>query len=85
MEGQVMSADNTTYPLSIRFWYHVHDTAERLWHWTYRAKIKPWFDAQHRAEIPPTFHLVKTIPATPEEQALGITEKRLYTNARPLR
>lgn len=74
------SIDDRTYPLRIRFWYRVHYVAEWLWHWTYRAKLKPWFDAQHRAEMPPRFHLVQVIPSTPEEQARGITEKRIYSS-----
>jgi hypothetical protein len=30
------------YPLRIRFWYCLHDLSERLWHWTWDAKLKAY-------------------------------------------
>jgi hypothetical protein len=69
------------YPLRIRFWYLVHDKAERLWHWVYRTKITPWNAGHNTAHIPPTYELVRTIPATPEQQAAGLTEQRIYVSS----
>lgn len=40
-------------PLRIRFWYWLHDRAERLWHWVYREKLAPWQAAQRGEPWPP--------------------------------
>lgn len=70
------------YPLRIRFWYIVHDRAERLWHWVYREKIAPWHAAdRERPQVPPSFRLVQTIEPTEHERAAGITAKHVYARA----
>lgn len=62
------------YPLRIRFWYRVHDSAERLWHWVYRTKLWPWHQADRvsRPQVPPTYHLIAEIEATDEPQHVEI-------------
>lgn len=68
------------YPIRIRFWYWVHDRAERFWHWVYRAKIAPWHQADrvNRPQVPPTYHLIETREPTPEQRASGIDAIEIY-------
>ena len=78
----VMSAD-IKYPLRIRFWYWLYDTAERLSDWTHREKIKPWHDAHKLPLISPTYHLLKAIDPTPDERKRGITATKIYVSDKP--
>jgi hypothetical protein len=32
-------------PIRIRFWQFVHDTVERFWHWIWRVKLNPYYEA----------------------------------------
>lgn len=68
------------YPWRIRFWYWFHDTAARVWKWTWRTKLSPWHQATQAPLMPPSYRLIETIPATPEEQARGITARKIYVS-----
>lgn len=89
--------DDRRYPLRIRFWYLVHDQAERLWHWVYQAKIAPWHDACDDARIPPTYRMIAEVDATDTPQRVeiqpgvfvtspakdsGVTKQRIYRTNR---
>lgn len=47
-----------SYPLRIRFWYTVHNYAERFWHWVWFAKLQPWHQSQE-IQLPPTYRLIE--------------------------
>lgn len=66
------------YPLRIRFWYLVHDGAKRLCYRVWRTKLGPWHHTKDAPPVPPNYYLIQTIPATPEDQAHGVTERRIY-------
>jgi hypothetical protein len=51
----------SSYPLRIRFWYFVHNYAERLWHWVWYAKLQPWHRSQE-IQVPPSFRLIEETP-----------------------
>lgn len=70
--------DHRGYPLSIRFWYVVHDQAERLWHWVYRTKIRPWHEQHDAPPVPPSYHFIAEHEPTDDERARGITKRRVY-------
>lgn len=72
----------TSYPWRIRFWYWFHDTAVRVGKWTWRTKLSPWHQATKLSPlIAPSYRLIETIPATPEEQARGIASKKIYVSS----
>lgn len=66
-----------SYPLRIRFWYVVHNYAERLWHWVWFAKLQPWHRSQE-IQVPPSYRLVDEREATEAERGKGIDKVRTY-------
>lgn len=65
-------------PFRIRFWYFVHDQAERLWHWVHRTKLQPWHEAHDAPLSEPSYHLLATIEPSEADRAAGVVARKIY-------
>lgn len=64
-----------TYPLRIRFWYLIHNAAERLWHWVWRTRLRPFYEtkwSEFERHQTPTYRHIATAPAADEPKQVEI-------------
>lgn len=66
------------YPLRIRFWYWVHNSAESIWHWVWRAKLSPWHKATETPMLPPTYTLFAELDADGKPATGDRVKRRIY-------